>query len=66
MSKERNQHRVQPIDPEYDTGAINRLLSEVRTKFALVPNLFRVLAHAPSRWKGWLLWAPHSPHLANL
>jgi uncharacterized peroxidase-related enzyme len=34
------------------TGAIKRLFAEIRTKFALVPNLFRVLANAPAALEG--------------
>jgi hypothetical protein len=41
MSESRDQNRIQPVDPVYATGAIRRLYSETRAKFALVPNLFR-------------------------
>ena len=45
MSGSRDQNRIQPVDPDHATGAIRRLFAEIRTKFALVPNLFRVLAN---------------------
>jgi uncharacterized peroxidase-related enzyme len=52
MSGSRDQHRIQPVDPDHATGAIGRLFAEIRTKFALVPNLFRVLANAPAALEG--------------
>src|ERR1700741_2521532 len=52
MSESRDQNRIQPVDPAYATGAIRRLFTEIRTKFALVPNLFRVLANAPAALEG--------------
>lgn len=38
---------MQAVDPAKATGAIRRLFSELQANFALVPNLFRVLANAP-------------------
>ena len=52
MSESKDQNRIQPVDPTYATGAIRRLFSEIRAKFALVPNLFRVLANAPVALEG--------------
>ena len=52
MSESRDQNRIQPVDPAYATGAIRRLFLEIRAKFALVPNLFRVLANAPVALEG--------------
>ena len=52
MSESRDQNRIQPVDPAYATGAIRRLFSEIGAKFALVPNLFRVLANAPVALEG--------------
>ena len=52
MSESRNQNRIQPVDPDRATGAIKRLFAGVRAKFALVPNLFRVLANAPAALEG--------------
>jgi uncharacterized peroxidase-related enzyme len=52
MSGSRDQNRIQPVDPDHATGAIRRLFAEIRTKFALVPNLFRVLATAPAALEG--------------
>jgi uncharacterized peroxidase-related enzyme len=52
MSESRDQNRIQSVDPDHATGAITRLFAEIRTKFALVPNLFRVLATAPAALEG--------------
>ncbi len=52
MSESRDQNRIQPVDPDPTTGTIGRLFAELRGKFALVPNLFRVLAHAPVALEG--------------
>jgi uncharacterized peroxidase-related enzyme len=52
MSESRNQNRIQLFDPDDATGAIKRLFMEIRAKFALVPNLFRVLANAPAALEG--------------
>jgi uncharacterized peroxidase-related enzyme len=52
MSGSRDQSRIQPVDPDHATGAIRRLFAEIRAKFALVPNLFRVLANAPAALEG--------------
>ena len=52
MSESRDQNRIQPVDPDHATGAIRRLFAEIRAKFALVPNLFRVLANAPAALEG--------------
>lgn len=45
MSESREQNRIQPVDTDRANGAIGRLIAEIRGKFALVPNLFRVLAN---------------------
>jgi uncharacterized peroxidase-related enzyme len=52
MSESRDRNRVQPVDPAYATGSIGRFFAEIRAKFALVPNLFRVLANAPVALEG--------------
>src|SRR5271156_1574493 len=52
MSESRDQNRIQPVDPDRTTGAIARLFTERRARFALVPNLFRVLANAPAALEG--------------
>jgi hypothetical protein len=51
MSGSRDQNRIQPVDPDHATGAIRKLFAKILTKFALVPNLFRVLANAPAALK---------------
>jgi uncharacterized peroxidase-related enzyme len=52
MSGSRDQNRIQLVDPDRTSGAIRGLFSEIRAKFALVPNLFRVLANAPAALEG--------------
>ena len=52
MSGSRDQNRIQPVDPDQATGGLRRLFAEIRAKFALVPNLFRVLANAPAALEG--------------
>lgn len=52
MSESRDQNRIQPVDPDHANGAISRLFAEIRAKFALVPNLFRVVANAPAALEG--------------
>ena len=44
MSGSRDQNHIQPVDPDYAIGTVRRLFTDIRAKFALVPNLFRVLA----------------------
>lgn len=52
MSESRDQNRIQPVDPDHAPGAMSRLFAEIRAKFAMVPNLFRVLANAPAALEG--------------
>jgi uncharacterized peroxidase-related enzyme len=52
MSGSKEQNRIQLVDPEHATGAISKLFAKILTKFALVPNLFRVLANAPAALEG--------------
>jgi uncharacterized peroxidase-related enzyme len=52
MSGSRDQNRIQPVDPDRATGSIRRLFEEIRAKFALVPNLLRVVANAPVALEG--------------
>jgi uncharacterized peroxidase-related enzyme len=52
MAEPKNQIRIQPVDPDHATGAITRLFADIGAKFALVPNLFRVLANAPAALEG--------------
>jgi len=59
MSESRGQNRIQ-VDPAHTTGAIGRLFAEIRAKFSLVPNLFRVLANPPAagRWSQFRVTHP--------
>jgi uncharacterized peroxidase-related enzyme len=52
MSESRSQNRIQPVDPAHAMGVIRRVFSKLQAKFALVPNLFRVLANAPPALEG--------------
>src|SRR5215469_6109032 len=52
MSGARDQNRIQQVDPDHTTGTIGKFFAEIRTKFAMVPNLFRVLANAPVALEG--------------
>jgi uncharacterized peroxidase-related enzyme len=52
MSGFRDRNRIQLVDPDNAAGAIRQLIAEIRTKFALVPNLFRVLANSPAALEG--------------
>jgi uncharacterized peroxidase-related enzyme len=54
MSESKDQNRIKPVDPDRATGAIRRLFAEVGTKFAMVPNLFRVLANAPAALEAYV------------
>jgi uncharacterized peroxidase-related enzyme len=54
MSGSRDQSRIRPVDPDRATGAIRRIFAKLRTKFALVPNMFRVLATAPAALEGFM------------
>jgi uncharacterized peroxidase-related enzyme len=46
--------RIPPVDPERVSAVIGRLFTEIRAKFSLVPNLFRVLANAPVALEGFM------------
>ena len=48
MSKLTARSRIELIDPDSATGRIGQLFAEVRLRFGLVPNLFRVFANAPA------------------
>jgi uncharacterized peroxidase-related enzyme len=52
MNESRDHSRIPPLDPARATAAITRLFAEIRAKFALVPNLFRVFANAPAALEG--------------
>src|SRR5580700_6199939 len=52
MSESRVQNRIKQVDPDHATGAMGLLFAEIRAKFVLVPNLFRVLANAPAALEG--------------
>lgn len=49
-----NMNRIQPLDPASATGESRRPLAVVQSKLGIVPNLTRVLAHAPAALDGYL------------
>ncbi len=54
MGESKSHGRIRPVDPEQSTGSVTRLFAELRAKFALVPNLFRVLANAPVAFEAFM------------
>jgi len=48
MSGSKQQNRIPPVDPDHATGLTRQLFDHMRAKFGVVPNLFRVLGHAPA------------------
>lgn len=54
MSESTNHSRIRAVDPDQPTGPVKRLFGELRAKFALVPNLFRVLANAPVAFEAFM------------
>jgi uncharacterized peroxidase-related enzyme len=47
-------NRIAQLDPAQATGRAKQLLDDVRAEFGMVPNLFRVLANAPTALEGYL------------
>lgn len=47
-------NRIVPVDPAVATGDARALLDGVKAKVGAVPNLFRVLAHAPAALESYL------------
>jgi len=47
-------NRIQPVDPARATGKAKEQLQAVQHKLGTVPNLMRVLAHAPAALEGYL------------
>lgn len=47
-------NRITPLDPTHATGKARQLLDAVQAKVGAVPNLYRVLAHAPAAFEGLL------------
>ena len=45
---------IPPVNPERVSAVIGRLFTEIRAKFSLVPNIFRVLANAPVALEGFM------------
>ena len=52
MSESRN--RIQPVDPDHTTGRARQLFDDMRAKFGVVPNLFRVLGNAPAALEAYV------------
>jgi AhpD family alkylhydroperoxidase len=62
MGKDRDQSRIQSVDPQRTTGRTKRLLEQVQAKLGFVPNLFRVLANAPVALEGYLNFSAALAH----
>ncbi|SRR6266849_2011575 len=54
MGKAKDVNRIVPLDPEQATGATRRLFDDVKVRFGVVPNVFRVLGNAPVALEGYL------------
>ena len=58
MSESKGQNRIPPVDPGHERGLIARFFAQIRAKFTLVPNLFRVFAKAPAALEGLMGLSP--------
>ncbi len=54
MSEAKDLNRIPQLDPDRAIGKTRRLFDNVRAKFGVVPNLFRVLGNAPAALEGYL------------
>jgi uncharacterized peroxidase-related enzyme len=54
MSEAKDLNRIPQIDPDRATGTTKRLFDDVKAKFGVVPNLFRVLGNAPAALESYL------------
>ena len=54
MTGSREQNRIQPVDPDLATGRTMQLFDDMRAKFGLVPNLFRVAGNAPAALEAYV------------
>jgi uncharacterized peroxidase-related enzyme len=54
MSEAKNPSRIQQLDPDGATRAAKRLFDDVKAKFGVVPNVFRVLGNAPAALESYL------------
>lgn len=54
MSNLTQRSRIELIDPDNATGRIGHLFADIRLKFGVVPNLFRVFANAPAALEGFV------------
>ena len=54
MSKLTRKSRIELVDADNATGRIGRLFADIRLKFGMVPNLFRVFATAPAALEGFV------------
>ena len=46
--------RIKPLDPGLATGKAKALLDAVHSKYGVVPNSFKTMAHAPAGLEGFL------------
>jgi uncharacterized peroxidase-related enzyme len=54
MSESRDKNRIQPVDPDNATGRTRQLFDDMRAKFGVVPNLFRVAGNAPAALEAYV------------
>jgi uncharacterized peroxidase-related enzyme len=54
MTETKRRNRIEQLDPERATGKTRRLFDDVKGKFGVVPNLFRVLGNAPAALESYL------------
>ena len=54
MDKAGGHSHIRPVDPRRATVKTRKLFARIKAKSLLVPNLFRVLAHAPAALEGFM------------
>ena len=54
MSEAKPASRIPQLDPERATGKTKRLFDDVKAKFGVVPNLFRVLGNSSAALEGYI------------
>src|SRR5262249_19869024 len=57
MTPLKNRNRILPLDQKSAAGKTKKMFDEMRAKFGMVPNLFRVLAHAPAALEAYFNFA---------
>jgi uncharacterized peroxidase-related enzyme len=57
MSPLKNRNRILPLDLKRAAGETKKMFDEVQAKFGMLPNLFRVLAHAPAALEAYVYFS---------